>query len=341
MQPQIRENISLKRYNTFGIDTTARYFAAFNASGQLEPVLNAARQLDTKLELVVGEGSNILLTQDIDGLVLKNEIGGIEEVGADEHHVYLKAGAGVNWHSFVLYCLANNYAGVENLALIPGSVGASPMQNIGAYGVELKDVFYELDAYHLQDKQTRIFTLDECGFGYRDSVFKNKYKGQFIITAVTYRLHKKQVLNTSYGAIGTELKKMGVTAPDIKSVAEAVCTIRRSKLPDWKVLGNAGSFFKNPQISVDDFKALQESNPGIIGFPVRGEKVKLAAGWLIEQCGWKGFRRGDAGCFSHQALVLVNYGAASGADIYQLSSEIIDSVKEAFGMILEREVNAI
>ncbi len=341
MQSQIREIISLKRYNTFGIDTTARYFATFDSADQLEPLFNAARQLDTKLELVMGEGSNILLTQQINGLVLKNEVGGIHEVDTDDQNVYLKAGAGINWHSFVLHCVANNYAGVENLALIPGSVGAAPMQNIGAYGVELKDVFHELDAYHIEDKQTRVFTLEECGFGYRDSVFKNKYKGQFIITAVTFRLNKTAVLNTSYGAIETELKKMGVTSPGIKSVAEAVCSIRRSKLPDWKVLGNAGSFFKNPQITTDEFKALQESNPGVIGFPLPGDKVKLAAGWLIEQCGWKGFRQGDAGCFALQALVLVNYGSASGAEIYNLSSEIIDSVKNAFGVTLEREVNII
>ncbi|MEJ7911834.1 MAG: UDP-N-acetylmuramate dehydrogenase, partial [Chitinophagaceae bacterium] len=325
----------------FGIDTRARYFAAFDSVSQLEHIMDAAKQLDTKLDLIVGEGSNILLTQNIGGLVLKNDTGGIHEVNADEQHIYLKAGGGVNWHSFVLYCVEHNYAGVENLALIPGSVGASPMQNIGAYGVELKDIFYELEAYHIQDKQTRVFTLEECGFGYRDSVFKNKYKGQFIITSVTYRLNKIAVLNTSYGAIEIELEKMGVTSPGIDAVARAVSTIRRSKLPDWKVLGNAGSFFKNPQISLDDFRALQQTNPGVIGFPLPGERIKLAAGWLIEQCGWKGYRNGDAGCFLNQALVLVNYGAASGTDIYNLSSEIIESVKQAFGVTLEREVNII
>ena len=272
-------------------------------------------------------------------MVLKNEIAGIEVVKEDEDHIYVKAGAGENWHGLVMYCVDNGFAGMENLSLIPGNVGASPMQNIGAYGVELKDVFYEAEAYHINAKAIKIFTADECKFGYRDSVFKTKYKGQFVITAVTYRLHKKPIYNTSYGAIQQELEKMGITELSIRAISQAVIDIRSSKLPDPKIIGNAGSFFKNPAVKKAHYTWLQQQHPSIPGFLLDDNYVKVPAGWLIEQCGWKGYRKGDAGCYEKQALVLVNFGRATGYEIYELSEKILKSVDDRFSILLEREVN--
>lgn len=334
-------NISLKPYNTFGIDAAAKYFATFQSVEELKELLNNSERPAHDSQLILGGGSNILLTKDVDGVVLKNEICGIEKVGEDEDHIYVKAGAGENWHRFVLYCLENNYAGVENLALIPGSVGAAPMQNIGAYGVEIKDVFHSLEAFHLQDKLTQTFTLDDCRFGYRESVFKHQYKGRFVITSVTYKLFQNPIYNTSYGAIQQELENMGVKELSIQKIAQAVINIRSSKLPDWKVVGNAGSFFKNPEIDKQQYEDLKKLHPNIVGFPLPNGNIKLAAGWLIEQCGWKGYRNGDAGCYPKQALVLVNYGTATGTEIYNLSEQILQSVKQKFGITLEREVNII
>jgi UDP-N-acetylmuramate dehydrogenase len=336
---QIRENISLQPYNTFGLQANARYFAPFETIDELKELVNYKLPA-TNPRLILGGGSNILLTKDFDGLVLKNEVGGIEVVQNNEEYVYVKAGAGINWHEFVLYCIGKNYAGIENLSLIPGNCGASPMQNIGAYGVEIKDVFHELEAFHLEDQVMKTFSLEECQFGYRESVFKRQYKGQFVITSVTYRLRKHPVFNTSYGAINQELERMGVKELSIQVISQAVINIRTSKLPDWKEIGNAGSFFKNPQIPNSKFQLLKEQYPAIVGYP-QGEGTKLAAGWLIEQCGWKGYRKGDAGCYPKQALVLVNYGHASGGEVYALSEEIIQSVKDKFGVTLEREVNII
>ncbi len=259
----------------------------------------------------------------------------------DDDFVYIRAGGGENWHQFVLFCIENNYAGIENLSLIPGNVGASPMQNIGAYGVEIKDVFHELDAWHLQDEAMITFSLEDCKFGYRESVFKNIYKGQFVIISVTLRLRKKPVINTTYGAINQELERSGITNPTIKDVSDAVIRIRSSKLPDPDKLGNAGSFFKNPSVAVEKFDELKSQFPEIVGFKNPDGTIKLAAGWLIEQCGWKGFRKGDAGCHAHQALVLVNYGNATGREILDLSSEILESVHKRFDVTLEREVNII
>ncbi len=335
----ITENISLKHYNTFCIDALARAFATFTSVEELEEILNADNNFTNRL--ILGGGSNILLTKDFDGLVLKNEVKGIEVVDEDADHFYVKAGAGEVWHHFVLHCLANEYAGVENLSLIPGNVGASPMQNIGAYGVEIKDVFHELQAYHVKDKAVQIFSSKDCQFGYRESVFKNIYKGQFVILSVTYKLYKKPKFNTSYGAIQQELENMGVKDLGIQAISQAVINIRSSKLPDWKLIGNAGSFFKNPTISNAQAQKLKETFPKMVSFPFGEEQTKLAAGWLIEQCGWKGFRKGDAGCYDKQALVLVNYGSAKGADIYALSEEIVQSVQQKFGVTLEREVNII
>ena len=337
---QIKENVSLKPYNTFGIDASAKYFVAFNNVIDLEEILNSQLQTSNS-QLVLGGGSNVLFTKNFDGIVLKNEIKGIEIVKDLEDYNYLKAGAGENWHQFVLHCVQNNYAGIENLSLIPGNVGASPMQNIGAYGVEIKDVFYELEAVHRQDRTVQKFGLEDCSFGYRESVFKNKFKDQFIITSVTYRLNKKPSFNTSYGAINQELEIMGVKNLSMQAISQAIINIRTSKLPDPKDLGNAGSFFKNPVISNEQFNALKQAFPNVIAFSSGAQHTKLAAGWLIEQCGWKGYRKGDAGCFSKQALVLVNYGNATGSEIFDLSEEIIHSVKKKFNLVLEREVNIV
>lgn len=334
----IRENISLKSFNTFGIDVRAQYFAPFVSVNELsECIGNNPR----KPLLILGGGSNILFTKDVEGLVLKNEIKGIDKVKEDEQYIYVRAGAGENWHQFVLHCIQNNWAGVENLSLIPGNVGASPMQNIGAYGVEVKDVFHELKAWHLQEKCNYTFSLKDCEFGYRESVFKRKYKGQFVITSVCFKLRKQPVFNTSYGAIEQELQAMGIKELTIKAISDAVIRIRSSKLPNPAEIGNAGSFFKNPTIARENYESLKQRFPGIVGYDNPDGSVKLAAGWLIEQCNWKGFREGDAGVHAKQALVLVNYGNATGEQLYDLSSRIVESVNEKFGVALEREVNLV
>lgn len=337
---QIKENISLKPYNTFGIDVNAKYFTSFNSPDELQEILNVpfVRSLD---KLILGGGSNVLFTSSIESLVLKNDIKGIDVILSDEHHVYIKVGAGVNWHQFVLYCLEHNFAGVENLALIPGNAGASPMQNIGAYGVEIKDVFHSLEAVNIEDKNQVIFYNSDCEFSYRESVFKNKFKNQFIITSVTYRLNKIPNYNISYGSIEQELEKMKVETLSIQSIAEAVMAIRKSKLPDPNIIGNAGSFFKNPEISTSHFENLKYYFPDMVGHPNSNGCVKVAAGWLIEQAGWKGYREGDAGCHEKQALVLVNYGKAKGMDIFALSEKIIESVHKKFDIFLHREVNIL
>jgi UDP-N-acetylmuramate dehydrogenase len=334
----LRENISLRQYNTFGIEAMARFFDSFSSTDELEEILTSDSRLPT---LILGGGSNILLTKNFDGLVLKNEIKGIAELHEDAEHVFVKAGAGENWHEFVQYCLKRNWAGVENLSLIPGNVGASPMQNIGAYGVELAEVFWCLEAFHLKDKKTVTFTLSDCAFGYRESVFKNKFKNQFVILNVTFRLRKKPIFHTSYGAIQQELEKMGVKELSIHSISQAVINIRTSKLPDPKVIGNAGSFFKNPEITKAQYESLKEKFTEIVAYSLINGNHKLAAGWMIEQCGWKGFRDGDAGVHPNQALVLVNYGNATGKNIYDLSERILQSVNQKFGVLLEREVNII
>lgn len=333
----IHENFSLRPFNTFGIETTARYFGTFSSAGEFMELRDKAEHS----LMILGGGSNVLFTGNFNGLVARNTIAGIERVREDENHVYIKAGAGVVWHELVLYCIRENLAGIENLSLIPGSVGASPMQNIGAYGVEIKDVFHELEALHISDGYTKTFGLEECAFGYRESVFKRQLKNQFVILSVTYRLNKKPRFNTSYGAIEQELERMGVNVLSIKAISDAVIRIRQSKLPDPAIIGNAGSFFKNPEIGAEQFAELRLKFPAIVGYPIAGNLVKLAAGWLIEHCGWKGYRNGDAGCHANQALVLVNYGSATGKEILDLSSRIIDSVRSAFGVELEREVNII
>ena len=344
---QIQENISLKSFNTFGIDVKARYFATFSNVEELAELTTANPGLRT---LILGGGSNILFVKDYDGLVLKNEVTGIEKINENEDHVYVKAGAGESWHKFVLDCVENNRAGVENLSLIPGNTGAAPIQNIGAYGVELQDVFYELKAFHLKEKANYTFGLKDCEFNYRDSIFKRKYKDEFAITSITFRLNKKPVFNTSYGAVEQELEKMarpddpvgrGVKDLSIKAISQAIINIRSSKLPDPAEIGNAGSFFKNPQIPLHKFHELSRMFTNMPSYPVDENFVKIPAAWLIEQCGWKGFRRGVAGCHPNQALVLVNYGNVTGREIYSLSEEIYQSVNAKFGVMLEREVNVI
>jgi UDP-N-acetylmuramate dehydrogenase len=346
---QFQENISLKPYNSFGIDARARYFTPFKSVSELQSALTAYSQLRASngaesgkyQVLIIGGGSNILFTQDFNGLVLKNDIRGFEKVKETDEHVYVRAGAGENWHYFVMHCIKNNWAGVENLSLIPGCVGASPMQNIGAYGVEVKEVFHELTAFHLQEKCNYTFSLKDCAFGYRDSVFKNKYKDQFAILNVTFRLNKLPVFNTSYGAIEQELERMGTKKLSIKAISTAVINIRNSKLPDPKEIGNAGSFFKNPSITKERFLQLKDQFENIVGYENEDGSVKLAAGWLIEQCGWKGYREGNAGVHEKQALVLVNHGDASGAQLYEISEKIMQSVLVKFGVHLEREVNIL
>jgi UDP-N-acetylmuramate dehydrogenase len=332
---QFAANVDLKPFNSFGLTATAQYFSKLSSVEELSNL-----NTDTPV-LVLGGGSNLLFRNNVEGYVLKNEIMGIEVVREDADHVYVKAGAGENWHGFVEHCIANNWCGVENLALIPGCIGASPMQNIGAYGVEIKDVFHSLEAWHLRDQETHTFSLEDCAFGYRESVFKRKYKGQYVITHVTYRLRKTPEYHISYGAIQQELERMGVQELSIRAVADAVIHIRRSKLPDPAIIGNAGSFFKNPEVPADSFAALRLRFPDIVGYPTSAGMVKLAAGWLIERAGWKGYRRGDAGVHAKQALVLVNYGQATGDEIYQLSEEILHSIDAQFGVQLEREVNIV
>lgn len=333
----IRENIPLRPYNTFGMNVSARWFTAVQTQEELHELFEGEKK-QQRSHLVLGGGSNILFTKDVDGLVIRNELRGIELVNEDDDFVYVKAGAGEVWHEFVLDCIRHDRAGAENLSLIPGSVGAGPMQNIGAYGVELKDIFHSLEAFHIHNLVSRSFSALECNFGYRESVFKRELKNQFFITSVTFRLSKKPKLNTSYGAIEKELEAMGVSSPTIADVSNAVIHIRSSKLPDPARIGNAGSFFKNPVVSAVLHEKLKAEFPAIVSYP-SGSEFKLAAGWLIEQCGWKGKRLGDAGVHKDQALVLVNYGNASGQELFDLSSRVMESVKEKFGVELEREVN--
>jgi UDP-N-acetylmuramate dehydrogenase len=337
---QIQQNIPLRQYNTLGIDAIARYFAAFTSVDALGELIEKNPVRGTS-PLIVGGGSNILFKDHVNRLVLKNDIPGLDIIKEDTNHVYVKAGAGENWHGFVQFCLQHNWAGVENLSLIPGCVGASPMQNIGAYGVEIKEVFEQLEAFHLHDKKVHVFSATDCEFGYRESVFKGKYKNQYIILNVTYRLNKQPRFNTSYGAIEQELERMGVQQLSIQAISQAVINIRTSKLPDPAKIGNAGSFFKNPSVAAVVYEQLKKQYPAIVGYPNADGTIKLAAGWLIEQSGWKGYRRGDAGVHDKQALVLVNHGDATGKDIYDLSEDVMKSVYEKFGVHLEREVNVV
>jgi UDP-N-acetylmuramate dehydrogenase len=336
----IREFVSLKPYNTFGIESEARYLASFSGHDELLELLNHPVVMKEK-RLILGGGSNILFTGNFNGVVLHNQMKGITLAGETDDHYLVRSNAGEIWHEFVMHCIAQQYAGIENLALIPGCVGASPMQNIGAYGVEIKDVFESLEAMHIHEKRLKTFDLSECSFGYRESVFKRKEKDQWIITSVTYRLRKRPVLNTSYGAIEEELDKMRLDKITIRDIAQAVINIRSSKLPDPKKIGNAGSFFKNPVVPMSVFRAIQAHHNNAPCYPVNENEVKVPAGWLIERAGWKGKNLGNYGVHANQALVLVNYGGATGKEIYDLSTSIIDDIRDKFGIELEREVNII
>ena len=333
----IQTNKNLKEYNTFGISVKAEMFAVFSSIEELKQILSFR---NNKKLLVLGGGSNLLLTKDFDGLVIKNEIKRFEVIEETASEVIVESGAGENWHEFVLNCIDKGFGGIENLSLIPGSVGASPMQNIGAYGVEIKDVFESLSAYHIASGEIHYFDKTKCEFGYRESIFKNKVKGEYIILTVTFRLTKNPTINSSYGAINEQLKVMGIENPTIQELSAAVIAIRQSKLPDPKIIGNAGSFFKNPTVEIALLEQIQKNYPDIPNYPALNGK-KLAAGWLIEKAGWKGRTLGNYGVHKLQALVLVNYGNCTGQEIFDLSSQIIQDVFEKFGVLLEREVNIL
>ncbi len=332
-------NASLKPYNTFGIDARAKVLCEVHSIGDLREALALAGS-ETQM-MILGGGSNILFTSDYDGMVILNRIDGISVVDEDEIHVYVRAGGGEPWHGLVRWCVERNYGGMENMSLIPGCVGAGPIQNIGAYGRELKDIFFELDAVHIETGKVRTFSLADCSFGYRESIFKKKYRDQYVIAMVTFRLDKDPVVDTKYGSISDELAKRGIEKPTIRDVSDVVIAIRQSKLPETDVLGNAGSFFKNPEIPADEFEAIRKKYPEARGFPGNGGKIKLYAGWLIEQCGWKGKRVGNTGAHKDQALVLVNYGGATGQEILDLAGRIRESVKKQFGVEMEMEVNLV
>ena len=332
------QNTSLKAYNTFGIDVAAEHLISIESTGELVKTL---AEINQKELLILGGGSNVLFMNDFKGTVLLNKLEGISVVDENEGHVWVKAGGGVNWHEFVLHCIHQNWAGIENLSLIPGSVGAAPMQNIGAYGVEIKNVFHELEAVEISSGKIKTFSNKECQFGYRESVFKRALKGQYLISSVIFKLDKKPTFKTSYGAITNELENMKVTELSIQAISNAVINIRQSKLPDPKVTGNAGSFFKNPVVPISLAENIKKEYPEAAAYPLDDNSMKLAAGWLIDKAGWKGKTYGNYGVHPKQALVLVNYGGATGQNIYDLSTEILTDIKSKFGVELEREVNIV
>ena len=329
---------SLINYNTFGIDVHADSFSTVSNLADVQAAMAFSNESGKKLR-VLGGGSNILLTKNLKDLIIHNAFMGIETVSETDENITLKIGAGENWHHTVLHCVGCGYAGLENLSLIPGNVGASPIQNIGAYGVEVKDRITEVETIDLQTGEVNVFANEECKFAYRDSIFKSVFPGRYMVKSVSFRLDKtNHKLLTHYGSIAEELQAMGIENPTIKDLSNAVIAIRQSKLPDPKKLGNSGSFFKNPIVSSETAKTLLTSFPEAPNYPA-GNHVKLAAGWLIEQCGWKGKVVGHCGVHAKQALVLVNYGGATGQEIYDLSTDVLASVKAKFGIDLEREVN--
>ena len=336
---QIKENISLKPYNTFGIDVKAAQFVSVTSLTDLKTVVALHKQSEI---LVIGGGSNMLLTHAQNKLVIHINIKGIAIIQQDENHVYVKANAGENWHEFVLWCLDRDYGGLENLSLIPGNVGTAPIQNIGAYGVELKDSFVSCEALNIENQKLQVFSNEDCKFGYRNSIFKGEEKGKFILTSVTFKLTKKlHQLHIDYGAIQSQLANKNIPNPSIKDISNAVIAIRESKLPNPKHIGNSGSFFKNPVISKTHYKSLQEKFNDIPCYPVSNQDVKVPAGWLIEKAGFKGKRFGNYGVYDKQALVLVNYGGATGHDILALSKLIQKTVIRLFDIAIEAEVNIL
>lgn len=334
---KIYEHYSLKALNTFGIAVQARYFCSLRTLSGLKSVMLWRREHPELPVLFLGGGSNLLFIADFPGLVVQVRLEERTVIAEDQHYVYLRAGAGENWHAFVRWTIEQGYAGLENLSLIPGTVGAAPMQNIGAYGVELKDHFYELDALDWRTAELRKFSLEDCAFAYRDSHFKSVEPGRWLIVAVTFRLPKQAVWKTDYAGVSEYLAGQTLNA---QTISDAIIALRQSKLPDPRVLGNAGSFFKNPLVTAEAFATIKASFPHCPAWP-QGEAFKLSAGWLIDQCGWKGQRVGDAGTYERHALVLVNHGQASGSEVWQLAQAIIDSVQAKFGLRLEPEPNVI
>ena len=333
----ILENISLKEYNTFGVTSYAKRFVSITSFYDLQQLLKIEKEL-----FLISGGSNMLLTRDINKLVVFLNIKGISIDRENENSVNVTVNSGENWHEFVLWCISQNYGGIENLSLIPGNVGTCPIQNIGAYGVEVKDTITKVEALEIETNKLVTFSNAECQFGYRNSIFKNDAKGKYIITSVSFQLTKNiHQLNTSYGAIENALEENKITKPTIKDVSDAVIAIRKSKLPDPKEIGNSGSFFKNPVISTEQFLELQKKHPTIPSYKISETETKVPAGWLVEQCGFKGKRFGDAGVHKKQALVLVNYGNASGKEIFTLAQNVQKSVLETFKIALEIEVNII
>jgi UDP-N-acetylmuramate dehydrogenase len=337
---EIKQHVSLRDLNTFGLESEARYFADIRSEAELKSLLSDSMYRSVP-RFVLGGGSNILFTQDVDALVIHPNIKGIEIINEDESSVWLKVGGGEVWHDLVMYCVHNNYAGIENLSLIPGTVGAAPMQNIGAYGVEVKDVIESVRAISIATGEERIFSNEECEFGYRESIFKKQIKDQYIITGVIIKLQRRPVFRIEYGDIRNTLAEMRVNELSIRAVSDAVIQIRQSKLPDPAKIGNAGSFFKNPEIEEALYNILKEQFPEIPGYPTEPGKIKVPAGWLIEQAGWKGFRDGQIGVHERQALVLVNYGGGKGGDIRSLAEKIKISVADKFGIQLATEVNFV
>ena len=335
----ILTNYCLKNHNTFGISAKAKYFSSFDSEDKLIALLKD-NICKTAPIFILGGGSNILLTQDFNGLILANNIKGIKIISENKKSANVAVGAGEIWHDFVLWSIQQNLSGIENLALIPGLVGASPMQNIGAYGVEVKDVITKVNYIDIETGNKTSFTNSECNFSYRDSIFKNELKGKAIITEVEYKLHKIPLNNTKYGAITDELKRLN-KAPSPKSIAQAVINIRSRKLPNPKVLGNSGSFFKNPIIKTTHFEQLKKDFPELIGNKVSKTQTKISAGWLIDNAGLKGYRKGDAGIHKNHALVLVNYGNASGNEIINLAKEIQQKIKKKYDIQIDPEVNIL
>lgn len=334
----IQNNISLKPYNTFGIDANAKQFVEITDTAQISELHSNNLLNDI---FVIGFGSNMLLTSDIDKLVLKISTKGKEIISESNNKVIVKAAAGEDWPEFVLWSIDKGLYGLENLSKIPGNVGTSPIQNIGAYGTEIKDTFYKLEAFEIATGKTKTFYNADCNFGYRESIFKKEEKGKYIITDVYFELEKKGELNLSYGAIKSKLEEKGITNPTPKDVSDCVIEIRKSKLPDPKEIGNSGSFFKNPVISADAFNVIKQKYPDAPSYTLENGNIKVPAGWLIEKSGWKGFRKGDAGVHEKQALVLVNYGNAKGKEILDLANEIRKDISDKFGIDLEIEVNII
>ena len=335
----IISNASLKPFNTFGIDVKAQSYCDISSIENLSTVL---RNNDKSPLFILGGGSNMLLTKDIEALVLHINLKGVEVISETDTSVIVKAMAGENWHNFVLWCLEHNFGGIENLSLIPGNIGTAPIQNIGAYGVELKDVFVSCEALKIDDQSVKTFSKSDCNFGYRESIFKQDLKGHYIITSVNLKLTKsKHKLHTDYGVIKNELNANGITEPTIQDISNAVIAIRQSKLPDPKEIGNSGSFFKNPIISAKAFIELECDFPDVPSYKISDEAIKVPAGWLIEKAGFKGKRFSDYGVHNKQALVLVNYGNASGKEIFELAQLIQKTVKRLFNISIETEVNII